>query len=156
MMNIKRETILPPPSAKRVKEFESFHRVKLPMEFIDFINSSNGGRPNKLVIEADSEDRLIEQFLCLLDDPRNEAVHGQYEISVVIAQIEDRLTDDEEQIGTTLIPFAAIFGGDFLCMDFRQQKDDPSIVLWDHNESDELEPVTYSVADSMGAFLSML
>lgn len=152
-MNIKKETILPPPSAKRIKEFESFHRVKLPLEFIDFIKSSNGGTPSKLVIKADGEDRFIERFLCLLDDPRNEAVHGQYEISVVIAQIEDRLTDDEEQIGTTLIPFAALFGGDFLCMDFRQQSNNPSIVLWDHNESDELAPVTYDTASSMSSFL---
>lgn len=89
----------------------------------------------------------------MLDDLRSETIQGQYETSVVIAQIEDRLTDDEDQIGTSVIPFAALFGGDFLCLDFRGSSTSPSIVLWSHDESDELDPVTYKVVDSFGGFL---
>ena len=107
-------------------------------------------------IEVDGHSRLVERFLCLLDDPRNDLINGQYEISVVIAQIEDRLTDDEDQVGATLIPFAVLFGGDFLCIDFRLNRSTPTVVLWDHEESDELDPVTYQVADTFNEFLNRI
>lgn len=92
----------------------------------------------------------------MLDDPKAEPVIGQYDIGVVIAQIEDRLTDDEDLVGTNLIPFASVFGGDFLCLDFRTLPSQPSVVLWDHNESDELEPVTFHVTDTFENFIELL
>lgn len=155
-MIIKEHSILNPPSDKRISEFELFHKIKLPESYVDFIKKFNGAIPNELIIKCDGQDRLVEKFLCLLEDPTSEPIQGQYDISVVIAQIEDRLTDDEDQIGSKIIPFAVVFGGDFLCMDFRNSKDNPSVILWDHVESDELSPVTYIAADSIDDFLKKI
>lgn len=155
-MNFKKESILKPPSDKRINEFELFHKIKLPEGYVSFIKGSNGASPIELTVKVNDQDRLIEKFLCLLDDASSEEILGQYEISVVIAQIEDRLTNDEEQIGTNIIPFAILFGGDFLCMDFRVNDTNPTIILWDHEESDELDPVTYNVADSIDSFLKTI
>ena len=152
-MNLKEDSILDPPSDKRIGEFEQFYKIKLPETYINFVKSSNGAVPNELTIKCGGQSRLIEKFLCLLDDYRDDGVQGQYEISVVIAQIEDRLTDDDDLVGSNIIPFAVVFGGDFLCMDFRQSKENPSVIIWDHEESDELSPVTYTVADSINSFL---
>lgn len=152
-MNLKEDSILEAPSNSRINTFEEFHKIKLPESYINFIKGSNGAIPNELTIKSDGQDRLVEKFLCLLEDPGSEVIQGQYEISVVIAQIEDRLTDDEDLIGSNIIPFAVVFGGDFLCMDFRENGDNPSVILWDHEESDELDPITYTIADSFDSFL---
>jgi len=144
------------PSNQTIQNFETFYRVLLPQSFITFISAYNGAIPEKLIISANGQERLVEKFLCLLENPSDEPVEGQYDIGVVITQIEDRLTDDEDLIGANIIPFAAIFGGDFLCMDFRNNPENPNIILWDHNESDELDPVTYDVSVSFSDFFSAI
>jgi len=141
------------PSDERLKKFQAFHRIKFPVSFVELIKRANGAKFQNENVTCGGESRLVERLLCLLDHPRSTPIAGQYEISVVIAQIEERLTDDDEQMGTTLIPFAVLFGGDFLCLDYRGGKVEPSVVLWDHEESDELEPVTYDVSRSFDEFL---
>lgn len=58
-MGLKKESILQPPSDKRIGEFESFHKVKLPEDYISFIKSSNGAVQNELTIKVDDQDRLV-------------------------------------------------------------------------------------------------
>lgn len=151
-MAIKINSSLPPASRKSILSFESFYKIKLPESFLRFFENHHGAIPEKFIININGQDRVIERFLCLLENPSNEAIQGQYDIGVVITQIEDRLTDDEDMIGANIIPFASVFGGDFLCMDFRGSSEDPAIVLWDHNESDELEPITYTVNNTASGF----
>lgn len=137
------------PSDERLEKFQDFHRIELPECFVKLIKRANGAQLSNESINCEGQDRLIERLLCILDDPKIDPEAGQYEISVVIAQIEDRLTDNEDQLGTVIVPFAVLFGGDFLCLDYRGNRKNPSVVLWDHEESDELDPVTYDVTDSM-------
>ena len=63
---------------------------------------------------------LIERFLCLLEDPEDDDENGWYDIEVVLSDIDTRLTDDEDLTGINIIPFAVLFAGDFLCLDFRE------------------------------------
>lgn len=155
-MKIKKDSIVQPPLLSTIKDFEMFHRVTLPKSFVDFINVYNGAVLDDFVVMVEGKERLVERFLCIMDDPQIIPHVGIYDISVVIAQIEERLTDNEELLGTEIIPFAVVFGGDFLCLDFRNQTSEPSIILWDHNESDELEPVTYFVASSFSKFFALM
>jgi len=76
-------------------------------------------------------------------------------MEVVLSQIDTRLTDDENLIGANVIPIAALFAGDFVCLDFRNSET-PSVVVWFHEESDELSPVTTKVAEDFTEFLNML
>ncbi|MGF1879039.1 SMI1/KNR4 family protein [Photobacterium frigidiphilum] len=91
------------PSDKRVNSFELFHRVKLPQDFISFIKNFNGAKCENSTLHINGQDRLVERLLCILDDISSYPVLGQYEISVVVAQVEDRLTDDENQVGTKIL-----------------------------------------------------
>jgi len=152
-MKVIKRTILNPPSDNRLNEFQLFHQVRLPMDFIDLIKYANGAEIENLSVDINGQERLVERFLCILDDLDGDSGQSQYEIGVVIAQIEDRLTDDEELVGTKIIPFALLFGGDFLCLDFRSNSVDPSVIIWDHEESDELSPITYFIANSISTLL---
>ena len=88
-----------------------------------------------------------------MEDPEDDDENGWYDIEVVLSDIDTRLTDDEDLIGINVIPFAVLFAGDFLCLDFREI---PSVVVWYHEESEELNQVTSEVADNFSEFLSML
>jgi hypothetical protein len=155
-MKVKSSSILERPTDATINSFENFCKVTLPSPFVEFIKQYNGAEPEKLIVRADNQERMIEKFLCLLQTPRMDSIQGPYDIRVVIAQIEDRLTDDENLVGTNVIPFAAVFGGDFLCLDYRDAPQSPSIVLWDHDESDELQPVTYPVSTNIEDFLKLI
>lgn len=137
-------------------ELESFCRVKLPHSFIEFFRNNNGVAFEGLTYDIDNEERLIEQTLLITNDSNLSDDIMQYEIKVVLAQIEERLTDNEDLVGAELLPFAHVFGGDFLCLNFKDSDIEPSVVLWDHNESDELSPVFVLVSDSFEAFVERL
>ncbi|MEI5907423.1 hypothetical protein WAK64_10175 [Bacillus spongiae] len=36
---------------------------------------------------------------------------------------------------------AVLFAGDFLCLDYRESRNNPKVCEWDHEISAELEPV---------------
>ncbi|MDN8588354.1 SMI1/KNR4 family protein [Paenibacillus sp. 11B] len=64
----------------------------------------------------------------------------------------DRLTDNEDLVGMNVIPIAALFSGDFICLDYREKKE-PVVVIWFHEESEVISPVTQKVAPNISAFL---
>ncbi|EFI82832.1 SMI1/KNR4 family protein [Listeria grayi] len=51
---------------------------------------------------------------------------------------------------------AVLFAGDFLCLDFRESEEKPKTVVWNHEESNELEPVFYHVANSFDEFMNVV
>ena len=138
-----------------IVSFETFFKIKFPKSYIDFIKNYNGGKPKDLLINVDGEEKLVDRILCMMDDPTKNLIYGHYDLAVVVGQIEDRLTDNEDLIGIELVPIISMFGGDFICLDFRN-KGEPSIVLWDHNESDELSPETILVDSSSNDFFNKI
>jgi len=150
-------SIAPLANSDRIERLEKWCRIKLPDSYLSFLEHANCGIPQtSCSFMTGSYERVIERFLCLLDNPNSEPDKGSYEISVVITQLEDRLADDEELVGMNLIPVAALFGGDFVCLDYRENKNDPKVVVWDHEQSDELSPATEVVANSFEEFLELL
>ncbi len=59
-----------------------------------------------------------------------------------------------ELVGYEIIPFAVLFAGDLLCLDYRESET-PSVCVWFHEESEEWNPVTEKVADSFSEFMDM-
>ena len=53
------------------------------------------------------------------------------------------------------LPIAVLFAGDFVCLDFRETED-PTVVVWYHEESGEFSPVTKTVAQNISEFFGML
>jgi hypothetical protein len=154
-MQIKSDTVLPAPSLERVEWFERSYRVKLPAAYLETLLTSNGAELATNIFEYGGNEFVLERFLCLLDNPRDDGIYGWYDLSSILTQLDARLVEDENLVGMNLIPFAAIFGGDFVCLDYRESAV-PRISLWFHEESDDFAPVTETIADSFEAFIEML
>ncbi|WP_137790922.1 SMI1/KNR4 family protein [Bacillus sp. E(2018)] len=155
-MKIKQDTIVRPlPSEEMIKNHEKFWRISLPVSFLEFIKENNGVEVEEATIKCNNRDYAIERFLCVLDDIENHP-KGIYDIDVVYSKIGERLTDNEDLLGAEVLPIASVFAGDYICLDFRKDKNNPSVCLWSHEESSEFEPITYNVADNVAELLKMI
>lgn len=148
--------VYPLPTDELITDREKKWRVKLPSNFREQLKQFNGAIPEKcsFSIPDDEREYSIERFLCLLGDYHNQ--FGIYDISVVLTQIELRLTDNMDLLGVEKLPIASLFGGDMLCLDFKKSADTPSVCIWYHDESGEFDPVTRHVADNYKCFVDML
>lgn len=153
-MKIKEGSTIDSPSNERIDKLEVYSKVKYPKSFINFIKNYNGGIPITNKFKVNNFEYVIERFLSISDNPKSSKL-GDYDISVVLTQLDERLTSNSELIGDELIPFAALFAGDFVCLDFRNSET-PSIVVWYHEKSEEFNPVTSRVADNFSDFIGML
>ena len=153
-MNIS-DIIEPKPSEELIIKEEKMWNVKLPISYREFIINNNGGIPEKRSFLCNNHEYVIDRFLCILEKTENN-VYGSYDIDVVLTQIEDRLTDNEDLIGCELLPIAQLFAGDYLCINFNNGNSEPSICVWSHEESGELEPVFYNLFEIFNEFLKKI
>ncbi|ROR31752.1 SUKH superfamily protein [Mobilisporobacter senegalensis] len=155
-MNIKGETIIYPlPDIELLTEKEKKWRLTLPDSYKEFISHYNGGVPIQNSFIYNSKSYAITRFLCVLKNVKEEKF-GWCDISVIESQIGERLTSNEDLVGIEVLPIAELFTGDYLCLDFRVNKLNPSVCIWDHEESGEFEPITYWIADSFDNFMKIL
>lgn len=155
-MKIEEGTVINPiPTEELLVEKERKWRLSLPKDYKEFILQYNGGVPRDNSFNCNSHRYAITRFLCILKNVK-QGTGGWYDISVVESQIGERLTDNEDLIGIEVLPIAELFSGDYLCLDFRENKLHPSICVWSHEESREFEPVTYFVSNDFASFLELL
>ena len=147
--------IYPLPTDALLQEREVEWRVKLPDDYKEFIKRKNGFRPSKNLFSLTNRSFLIERFLCILENTKDNPL-GMYDIDVVMSQLDERLFVYEDILGFELIPIVALFGGDFLCLNYLEDTENPSICIWYHEESYELEPAIELVAINFTEFLVML
>jgi hypothetical protein len=155
-MNFEIESYVKPlPSEILLDNNEKFWKVSLPLDFRQFMMKYNGCIPKNRQLKINNHEYFIERFLCILDDPQ-ENDFGMYDVDVVWSQLDERLFFHDDILGVELLPIAILFAGDFICLDFSQDRLSPSICIWYHEESYELEPSIQKVADSFSEFLEML
>ena len=147
--------IYPLPTDALLQEREVAWRVKLPDDYKEFIKKENGVIPSKRYFHFENNEKVIDLFLAIL------AISGKkteedYDIGVVSTQLEGRIVFDEDNVGMQLIPIAALFGGDFVCLNYVEDSENPSICIWYHEESYELEPAIEFLANNFTEFLAML
>ena len=147
--------IYPLPTDALLQEREVAWRVKLPDDYKELIMRKNGFRPSKNLFSLTNRSFFIERFLCILENTKDNSV-GMYDIDVVMSQLDERLFVHEDILGFELIPIAALYGGDFLCLNYVENTANPSICIWYHEESYELEPAVEFVANNFTEFLVML
>ena len=138
-----------------LQEREVAWKVRLPEDYKEFIKNENGLIPSKRYFHFGNNEKVIDRFLAIL------AISGEkpeevYDIGVVSTQLEGRIVFDEDYVGMQLIPIAALYGGDFLCLNYVEDTDNPSICIWYHEESYELEPAIEFLANNFTEFLDML
>lgn len=156
MLKIKNNSIIYPlPGSNLIKRVEENFEIEFPKDFIDFISESNGSIPITRFFEFKSNRYVVDRFLCLLDKP-SEHDKGMYDIKVVFSQLDERILSDGDMTGAELVPIAALFAGDFVCLDYTESKIDPVVCIWYNEESDEYDPVTEKIADNVNRFLNML
>ena len=147
--------IYPLPTDALLQEREVAWKVQLPEDYKKFIKNENGLIPSKRYFHFGNNEKVIDCFLAIL------AISGEkpeevYDIGVVSTQLEGRIVFDEDYVGMQLIPIAALFGGDFLCLNYIEDPENPSICIWHHEESYELEPAIEFVANNFTEFSDML
>jgi hypothetical protein len=151
--------IMPPPTQEEVNEFNDSYRVFLPQDFTNFMSEKNGFvSKDTLTFKTSDNEKVIERFLPLLDNPQNFPVDGYYDIGVVITQIGLRLIGEEDgdTLGMKVIPIASLFAGDLVCLDFRKNNKSPSVVVWHHETSEDLNPSFEYISPTFSDFLSVL
>ena len=147
--------IYPLPTDALLQEREVAWKVRLPEDYKEFIKNENGLIPSKRYFHFGNNEKVIDRFLAIL------AISGEkpeevYDIGVVSTQLEGRIVFNEDYVGMQLIPIAALFGGDFVCLNYVKDSENPSICIWYHEESYELEPAIELVANNFTEFLDML
>lgn len=142
------------PSEVVIRENEESWRVELPEEFRQLLKEYNGGVPEKREFMCGKQARMIVRFLCVLEDYAEDD-YACYDINVVLTQLEGRIISNPDLIGYEIIPIAELFSGDLLCLDYRESGT-PNVCVWFHEESDELRPSTYKVAETFSEFMKML
>lgn len=155
-MNIQENTVIfPLPDVNLLGKREQRWNVVLPEDYRDFLTKYNGGVPKEKTFVSNNHSYALTRFLCVLENYKD-SQFGWYDISVIVTQIEERLTDNIDLISVELLPIIELFAGDYVCLDYRDDKSKPSICVWSHEESGEFDPVTYKVADSFTEFISLL
>lgn len=155
-MNIQSDSVIYPiPDKGLIKRVEESFEIKFPVDFIDFIFKYNGAIPITRFFQYKSNRYVVDRFLCLLDNP-GESDSGMYDIKVVFSQLDERIISDGDSTGAELVPFAALFAGNFVCLDYSENKTNPTICIWNNEDSGEFEPVTEKIANNINDFLGML
>ncbi|MBY0117403.1 SMI1/KNR4 family protein [Paenibacillus sp. FSL L8-0435] len=139
--------IYPLPTDQVLSKEEGFWRVVLPSDYKEFVKINNRGIPERCYFSCNSHNYLITRFLCILEDPTDNGF-GIFDIDATKSQLDERLIDDEDLIGVSLLPVAVLFSGDFICLDFRESRNSPNVCVWDHANSGEFDPVSYFLAES--------
>ena len=155
MRQIDQSMIYPLPTDALLQEREVAWKIRLPDDYKNFIMRKNGFRPSKNLFSLKNRFFLTERFLCVLENTKDNPL-GVYDIDVVMSQLDERLFVHEDILGFELVPIAALFGGDFLCLNYIEDPENPSICIWYHEESYELEPAIEFVANNFTEFLDML
>lgn len=154
--NSKEDSVVEDGIAKRIKEVEEYCHVKFPDSYIRFIEEYNVGMPEANTFQTEGgDDYVINQFLGFVEDFQNSPL-GEYDIAVVMAPIDTYLTDDPDLIGAELIPVARLTTDDYVCLNFKDDKEEPGVCVWSCMESEEFHPVIYKVADSFLEFIESL
>lgn len=147
--------IYPLPTDALLQEREVAWKVQLPEDYKKFIMRKNGFYPSKNLFSLKNRSFLIERYLCVIENTKDNPL-GVYDIDVVMSQLDERLFVHEDILGFELVPIAALFGGDFVCLNYVEDSENPSICIWYHEESYELEPSVEFVANNFTEFLAML
>ena len=147
--------IYPLPTDALLQEREVAWGVKLPDDYKEFIKKENGVIPSKRYFHFEHNEKVIDRFLAILAIS-GEKTEEDYDIGVVSTQLEGRIVFDEDNVGMQLIPIEALYGGDFLCLNYVEDSENPNICIWYHEESYELEPAIEFLANNFTEFLAML
>ncbi len=125
-----------------IKKVEQYFNIKLPNDFIECVKKYDGGYPRPKVFDISGQDESTFNDLLTLH------IDDKYSIVQRYENIKEWLVD-------RVYPFASDSFGNFLCFDYRNNPESPTIVFWDHEEED-IEKAIYPVCSTFTELLDSL
>ena len=135
-------------SLERVRFINEKIGVSLPLLFIEMMKDNDGGFPEKNIFSFQDVRKNKVRLKCIGSFLSfNENQYGD---------ILETYLDPPEFFPKGLVAFGEDGGGDFICFDYREGKDNPNppIVYWSH-EANEGEDVSF-IAKDFETFIGML
>lgn len=175
----------PLPTEEEIAKMEANMDLRLPADYREFMKKYGACEVEECVFDSPYEGMVLEAIMGLVPNYVHSPM-GYYDIEVVLSEIDESmcdipayaaLNDDEdaqmEFMGIVedkikkgeecdvderenLIPIASLFAGNFLCLDYRKSRSDPTVCYWDHEQSLPFAAYTEPVAESFTEFLHML
>jgi len=145
-------------STEALAGVEAMCAVTLPASFPKFLERYQGAKPvdGEFDITSTGDTHYLEQFLVCVD----RTSHPKFfwaDIGVVYSQADERLTfEDAAGDLIVFVPFAALFTGDLLVLDYRESDTEPRVGVWFHERSRPYVPYVEDVAESFDAFLNQI
>ncbi|MDM8147301.1 SMI1/KNR4 family protein [Priestia megaterium] len=158
MRVVKESVIYPLPADQDIAKLEASFRIQLPNAYKQFLKHYNGCTViDSTPLTAINKRWQIERFLGIIKN-FSEHPYGVYDIGCCETSLgeQGRNFYDEDLIGSELIPIAKLAWGDYLCLNFHYDKNNPSVDFLDYEESYECDPATSKIAETFQEFLSML
>ncbi|NEW00496.1 SMI1/KNR4 family protein [Bacillus megaterium] len=158
MRLVKESVIYPLPEEQDIAKIEASFRIQLPNAYKEFLKQYNGCTViNSTLLTIINKRCQIERFLGIIKN-FSDHPYGVYDIGCCETSLveQGRNVYDEDLIGSELIPIAKLAWGDYLCLNFHYDKNNPSVDFLDYEKSYECDPATSKVAENFQEILSML
>ncbi|MCF8890755.1 SMI1/KNR4 family protein [Priestia megaterium] len=158
MRLVKESVIYPLPEEQDIAKIEASFRIQLPNAYKEFLKQYNGCTViNSTPLTIINKRCQIERFLGIIKN-FSDHPYGVYDIGCCETSLveQGRNVYDEDLIGSELIPIAKLARGDYLCLNFHYDKNNPSVDFLDYEKSYECDPATSKVAENFQEILSML
>jgi len=135
--------------ASLIHEAQQELGLEFPHDYVDLIrqhNDANNPRESSFLVTGEG----VSNFGALISlRRRTETERGRDpDIYGIIRMLGKQLPD-------RIVPFALTGDGDFICFDYRSDKDDPAIVYFSH-EASFTEHAIIPLASGLSAFLDLL
>ncbi|MEI4800390.1 SMI1/KNR4 family protein [Bacillus sp. FJAT-51639] len=127
---------------EHIQQVEQYFGVKFPNDFVECVKLHDGGHPRPKAFDIQGQDGSAFSNLLTFD------LESQYSIIQRYENIKDRLVDK-------VYPFGRDSFGNFLCFDYRNDLQSPTVVFWEHEE-EEMEKAVYPVCSSFTELLDSL
>ncbi|HDR7393896.1 SMI1/KNR4 family protein [Bacillus toyonensis] len=127
---------------EQIQQLEQYFGIKFPNDFIECVKKYDGGYPTPDTFDIPGQDEDSFNNLLTLDSERKSSILQTYE------GIKERLVDK-------VYPFGRDSFGNFLCFDYRNNPQSPTVVFWDH-EVEEMEEAIFPVCTSFTELLNSL
>lgn len=167
-----KNNVYPLPTEAEIAEVESDLELRLPDDYREFIKKYGACEIEECVFDEPYEGMVLESLIGIIPN-YTYSPQGYYDIEVMMSLIDERLADIPEYAGLepdeladvddsdvdereSLIPIGSLFAGNLICLDYRKDRNNPTVCYWDHEQSKEFAPYTEPVAKSFTEFLHML
>ena len=137
-----------PPTNKEIDFIEEKIDIRFPRDFIACVKDYNEGSPSPRIFDCKSQfdgKNIETSFGGLMS-------FNPEDIEYILQSYKVLRSEHSQDL---IVPFAADAGGNLICFDYRETKENPPVVYWEHEAYPPEKAITY-LAPTFTDFLKML